>query len=89
MTMESVMLTARVSWDSDHFVAKVDQLPLECDGESLEEAQDQLIQMMRSWIEENDGTDTLEELLADAGFPDVAEDTELQLEFVDELGVAE
>ena len=89
MTMESVMLTARVSWDSDHFVAKVDQLPLECDGASLEEAQDQLIQMMRSWIEENDGTDTLEELLADAGFPDVAEDTELQLEFVDEPGVAE
>ena len=83
MTMQSVMLTARVSWDSDHFVAKVDQLPLECDGESFEEAQDQLIQMMRSWIEENDGTDTLEELLADAGFPDVAEDTELQLEFVD------
>jgi len=89
MTMESVMLTARVTWDSDHFVAKVDQLALECDGESLEEAQDQLIQMMRSWIEENDGTDTLEELLADAGFPDVAEDTELQLEFVDEPGVAE
>ena len=89
MTMESVMLTARVSWDSDHFVAKVDQLPLQCDAESLEEAQDQLIQMMRSWIEENDGTDTLEELLADAGFPDVAEDTELQLEFVDEPGVAE
>ena len=89
MTMESVMLTARVSWDSDHFVAKVDQLPLECEGEALEEAQDQLIQMMRSWIEENDGTDTLEELLADAGFPDVAEDTELQLEFVDEPGVAE
>ena len=89
MTMESVMLTARVSWYSDHFGAKVEQLPLECDGESLEEAQDQLIQMMRSWIEENDGTDTMEELLADAGFPDVAEDTELQLEFVDEPGVAE
>ena len=89
MTMESVMLTARVSWYSDHFVAKVDQLPLQCDGGSLEEAQDQLIQMMRSWIEENDGTDTLGELLADAGFPGVAEETELQLEFVDEPGVAE
>ena len=81
--MESVMLTARVIWESDHFRAKVDQLPLEGDGESVEEAQDQLIQMMRSWIEENDGTDTLEQLLADAGFPGVAEETELQLEFVD------
>ena len=81
--MESVMLTARVIWDSDHFLAKVDQLPLEGVGKSVEEAQDQLIQMMRSWIEENDGTDTLEQLLADAGFPGVAEETELQLEFVD------
>ena len=81
--MESVMLTARVIWDSDHFLAKVDQLPLEGVGGSVEEAQDQLIQMMRSWIEENDGTDTLEQLLADAGFPGVAEETELQLEFVD------
>ena len=51
--MESVMLTARVTWDSDHFLAKVDQLPLEGVGESVEEAQDQLIQTMRSWIEEN------------------------------------
>ena len=82
MTMESVMLTARVTWESDRFVAKVDQLQLESEGGSVEEAQDQLIQIMRSWIEENDGTDTLEQLLADAGFPDVAEDTELQLEFV-------
>ena len=81
--MESVMLTARVIWESDHFLAKVDHLPLEGVGESVEEAQDQLIQMMRSWIEENDGTDTLEQLLADAGFPGVAEETELQLEFVD------
>jgi hypothetical protein len=81
--MESVMLTAHVTWDSDQFIAKVDQLPLEGVGGSVEEAQDRLIQTMRSWIEENDGTDTLEQLLADAGFPDVAEDTELQLEFVD------
>ena len=87
--MESVMLTARVIWESDHFLAKVDQLPLEGVGKSVEEAQDQLIQMMRSWIEENDGTDTLGQLLADAGFPGVVEETELQLEFVDEPGVAE
>ena len=81
--MEPVTLTAHVIWDSGRFVAKVDQLPLESAGESVEAAQNQLIQMMRSWIEENDGTDTLEQLLADAGFPGVAEDTELQLEFVD------
>lgn len=81
--MESLMLTARVTWESDRFVAKIDELSLEGVGESVEEAQDQLIQVMRSWIEENDGTDTLEQALADAGFPGVAEETELQLEFVD------
>ena len=81
--MESLMLTARVTWESDRFVAKIDELSLEGAGESVEEAQDQLIQVMRSWIEENDGTDTLEQALADAGFPGVAEETELQLEFVD------
>ncbi len=82
-SVEPVMLTARVTWDSSRFVAKVDQLPLEGSGESVEEAQDELIRTVRSWIEVNDGTDSLEQALADAGFPGVAEDTELQLEFLD------
>ena len=80
-SVEPVMLTAHVTWDSDRFVAKVDQLPLEGTGGSVEEAQDELIRTVRSWIEANDGTDSLEQALAAAGFPGVAEDTELQLEF--------
>ena len=35
------------------------------------------------WIENHDGTETLEEELAQAGFPGVGEETELQLEFVE------
>ena len=81
--MQQLVLTARVSCDEGKYVAKVDQLPLEAEGASLEEAQDELIQSMRTWIETNDGTDSLEQALAEAGFPGVGEDTELQLEFVE------
>ena len=81
--MDQVVLTARVSCDDGKYVAKVDQLPLEAEGSSLEEAQEELVKTMRNWIQANDGADTLEQALAEAGFPGVGEDTELQLEFVE------
>lgn len=81
--MERLVLTARVAWEGARYVAKVDSLPLEGVGESVLEAQDELIQVVRAWIENHDGMDTLERILAQAGFPGVEEDTELQLEFVD------
>ena len=81
--MESLVLTARVEQGVSGYVATVEQLPLEGLGESVREAQDQLIQVMRAWIETHDGQDTLGEALAQAGFPGVGEDTELQLEFVE------
>ena len=81
--MERLVLTARVTWESARHVARVDSLPLEGSGESVLEAQDELIQAMRAWIEGHDGLDTLEQALDQAGFPGVEEDTELQLEFVD------
>ena len=64
-------------------MATVDSLPLEGVGDSVKQAQDELIQAMRAWIEAKDGTDSLEQTLADAGFPGVEEDTELHLEFVE------
>lgn len=81
--MENLVLTARVEQGGSGYVATVEQLPLEGLGESVREAQDQLIQVMRAWIESHDGQDTLGEALAQAGFPGVGEDTELQLEFVE------
>ena len=81
--MERLILTARVDLESSEYVARVENLPIEAKGDSLEEAQEELIQAMRSWIENLDGTETLEEELAQAGFPGVGEDTELQLEFVE------
>ncbi len=81
--MERLILTARVDLESSEYVARVENLPIEAKGDSLEEAQDELIQVMRLWIENHDGTETLEEELAQAGFPGVGEETELQLEFVE------
>ena len=81
MVMGTVVLKANVNQIADRYVARIDDLDLEADGESLEEAQDELIQVTRAWIESHDGTDTLSEVLADAGHPGVDEETELHLEF--------
>ena len=81
MVMGTVVLKANVNQIEDRYVARIDDLDLEADGESLEEAQDELIQVTRAWIESHDGTDTLSEAMADAGHPGVDEETELHLEF--------
>ena len=80
---EPTVLTARVQWDDGRYVATVDGLTLKAEGETVDEAQDELINLMRNWIEIQDGKSALEETLAEAGFPGVEEDTELQLEFVE------
>ena len=81
--METVFLTAKVEEIENKYVARVDDLELEAIGESLETAQAELIQVVRGWIESHDGTDTLSDALADAGYPGVDEETELQLEFIE------
>jgi hypothetical protein len=83
--VEQLVLTARVAWEDPKYVARVENLPLEAEGDSVEEAQDELIQTMRTWIATHDGGDSLEHVLAQAGFPGVEENTELQLEFVEGL----
>ena len=81
--METVVLTAMVEEVEDRYIARIDNLNLEGVGESLELAQDELIQVVRGWIESHDGTDTLSDVLADAGYVGVDEETELQLEFAE------
>ena len=81
--MESLTLTARVTLEDGVYVAKVDQLPIEATGASNEQAKDELIEAMRSWIQTQDGTEALETTLSGAGFPGVDEDTEVQLEFIE------
>jgi hypothetical protein len=81
--VEPTVLTAKVTWQDGRYLASLEELGLEGEGETVEAAQDQLINVMRNWIEIQDGKSSLEEALAQAGFPGVEEDTELQLEFQD------
>jgi len=87
--METVVLTAKIDRDEDRYVVRIDDLDLEGEGESLDAAQDDLIQIMRAWIESHDGTDTLSQALAAAGYLGVDEETELQLEFVEAAPAAD
>lgn len=87
--MGTVVLTAKVDRDMDRYVARIEDLGLEGGGESLEAAQDELIQIMRAWIEDHDGTDTLSTVLAEAGYDGVDEKTELQLEFAEPTSVSD
>ena len=82
-TQESVALTATIEQKDDGYVVRIDDLDLEGVGETLEAAEDDLIQIMRAWIETHDGTDSLSKVMANAGYPGVDEETELQLEFVE------
>jgi hypothetical protein len=79
--MATVVLTAKIEMIEDRYIATVDDLELQGEGATLEAAQDELVQVMRAWIESHDGTDTLSDVLAAAGYPDVDEETEVQLEF--------
>jgi len=81
--METVLLTAQINTEDDRYVVRLDDLGLASEGETLEAAQEELIQIVRAWIESHDGTDTLSSVLADAGYPGVDEETELQLEFAE------
>ena len=81
--MEILVLTSQVVWEDDKYVARIAGLNLEGAGNSVEQAQDDLIHQMRAWIEAQDGTSGLEHSLDEAGYPGVEETTELQLEFVE------
>ena len=81
--METVLLTAQINKEDDRYVVRLDDLGLVGEGETLEAAQEELIQIVRAWIESHDGTDTLSSVLADAGYPGVDEATELHLEFAE------
>ena len=83
MKMDQVLLTARVATENGGFIAKLEQLSLEGLGDSVQAAQDELILVLRAWIETQDGQDSLEKALAEAGFLGVEEETEVQLEFLD------
>lgn len=84
--MECLTLTARVENQADapetaRFVARVDAINLQAEGPSPESAQDELVQVMLSWISSHDCAETMPGALAAAGFPEIDDHTELQLQF--------
>ncbi len=83
--LEQLVLTATVMPDKDGYLATLDSLDLQGSGDSVSRAQDELVDMVRSWIELRQSDETLEQALADAGFPGLEEDTEIHLEFKEVL----
>ena len=77
-------MTAKVEWQDGVYLASIETLGLSAEGDTVEAAQDELINVMRNWIEVQDARSLLEEALAQAGLPGVEEGTELQLEFVEQ-----
>ena len=68
---------------SGRFVAWVDGLDVQAEGESADVAREELVQAMLIWISARDCTDSMAKALSEAGFPEVDEGTELHLEFLD------
>lgn len=83
--MERAILTAKVEWQDGIYLASIESLGLSAEGETVEAAQNELISLVRNWIEIQDARSLLEDTLAQAGLPGVEEETELQLEFVEQF----
>ena len=91
--MERLILTARVEQDDTGslkawYVARIDGPEsiwgqVRGEGDSPGAAQEELIQAMLSWISSHDSSDSMAGALAEAGFPEIDDDTELELEFAD------
>ena len=79
--MERLTLTARVEQEEARFVARVEGINVRGEGESPGLAQEELIQAMLSWISSQDCAESMAGALAEAGFPEIDDDTELELEF--------
>ena len=83
--MERLILTARVEQEDARFVARIDGIDIQAEGDSPEVAREELIQTMLIWISLRDCTESMAAMLAEAGFPEIDDETELQLEFADSL----
>ena len=81
--MERLTLTARVEQEDARYVARIEGIDVRGVGDSPDAAQEELIQAMLSWISSHDCTESMAGTLTEAGFPEIDDDTELELEFAD------
>ena len=81
--MDKLTLNARVAQEGNSFTATIDNLSPMGRGPSVKEAQDDLVEKFKSWLQTCDGQGTLEATLSAVGYDGVDEDTELELQFVE------
>jgi hypothetical protein len=84
--VDRLTLTARVDKEETKYIARVDGIDICGGGESPAVAREELIQAMLSWISTRDSSDSMAGALSEAGYPDIDDDTELELEFADFSG---
>jgi hypothetical protein len=80
--MDTVVLRAKVNAWGAGYQAVIEGLQLEAYGESISEVQEVLISDFRSWLENCEEGDKLEQVMAGAGYFGVEKNTELELHFV-------
>ena len=85
--VERLILIARVEQQDAKYVALVEgpvsgQVLVRGEGESPDSAREELIQAMLSWISSQDCAESMAGVLSEAGFPQIDDDTELELEFI-------
>ena len=81
--MAKVTLPARVVQTEEGCTAAIDNLELIGVGTTVDEAQDDLVEKFSSWVQICEGQESLEQVLAAAGYGGVDEETELELVFVE------
>jgi len=79
--LESIVIRAETSFEDGVYLSALVDLGLEATDESLIGSQEELVHIVRSWIESQDTAGTLEAVLFELGFTDVDDETEIQLEF--------
>ena len=81
--MDRLTLTALVEQQDTRYVARIEGIDLWAEGASADSAREELVQAMLSWISSQDCAESMAIALTTAGYPEIDDDTELQLEFSD------
>ena len=82
---DSITLKAQTRLVDGVYWAGLSELGLESSGDSLDGAHEELVHVVRSWIEFQDTAGTLGYSLSVIGFVDVGDETEIHLEFAEDL----
>ena len=70
--------------DTVRYLARVEGIDLWAEGASADSAREELVQAMLSWISTQDCAESMSVALAAAGYPEIDDDTELELEFAEQ-----